>query len=469
MINEAIIESFAGEECKPRVLVVTDMGFSDPPPRHVRGFSLAQFIKTIEEEGTILGQKAIVTKANIGFDDDTDVIENFKFDHPENGLSREKYDVCFIFPFVRDGSVFGPLNSLDPGALDAITRFMEAGGGIFATGDHEDLGAGVCGKIIRVNKMRKWTRSQAVPSAGGPDRLSTMLPGDDELYVFADESDSHPQRVYLNREKTGYPHPLMQAKDSMGNNVAIVHIPDHPHEGECLIPSDEELKDSNEWPIEIGKSEPVKPEVVAKSMSHGGILDIGKAPLEPREFIAIAAYDGHRAGVGRVVTDATWHHFLDINIDGTSRDNERRSQERYGLQDSNGNDLPELVRLRQHWRNLAEWLMPQQHRRRCAAIIRIAVALPDFMDEFAGLSLGELGRRIKINLDIDLLPYQVNDLLETVLAMGISDPVERKKASEEKKVLALGALTAALFELESGPVEDMLAKLEEAVAAALSN
>ncbi|MCI5164068.1 MAG: hypothetical protein D3917_19045 [Candidatus Electrothrix sp. AX5] len=91
------------------------------------------------------------------------------------------------------------------------------------------------------------------------------------------------------------------------------------------------------------------------------------------------------------------------------------------------------------------------------------------MDELVSLSPGELGERIKMNLERELLPYQVNDLVETVLAMGISDSVKRKEAEESVKLVVLGALTAALFELEPGTVDDMLAKLEEAVAATVEN
>lgn len=169
-----------------------------------------------------------------------------------------------------------------------------------------------------------------------------------------------------------------------------------------------------------------------------------------------------------MVTDATWHHFLDINIDGTNRDNERRNQGRYGLQDSNGNDLPELTRLRQHWRNLAEWLMPSEDRRRCAAVIHIAGALPEDLDELVSLTPDELGQHIKINLDRTLLPYQVNDLVKTVLAMGISDPTARKAVTPEQMTAALGAFAAALSkQTADASVEDILANLAEAVKARL--
>lgn len=44
-----------------------------------------------------------------------------------------------------------------------------------------------------------------------------------------------------------------------------------------------------------------------------------KAPFNAHTFGAICAYDGWRAGpngVGRVVTDATWRHFINLNLVG---------------------------------------------------------------------------------------------------------------------------------------------------------
>jgi hypothetical protein len=79
-----------------------------------------------------------------------------------------------------------------------------------------------------------------------------------------------------------------------------------------------------------------------------------------------------------------------------------------------------------------------------------------------------LGRQIKMKLDEQLLPYQVNDLVETVLTMGISDGAERRAADERLKMIALGALTAALHDQELSSVEEMLAKLTEAVAASVA-
>ena len=60
------------------------------------------------------------------------------------------------------------------------------------------------------------------------------------------------------------------------------------------------------------------PHVVAVSISAGRfITDTLKPPVRPRCFGAISAYDGDPAGVGRIVCDATWHHFVNINLNGS--------------------------------------------------------------------------------------------------------------------------------------------------------
>lgn len=501
MINPDIINAFA-DGCTPRVLVVTDMSFSDPPIVFGRGFSLIQFVNTLES-GDILGQRAKVTKANIlpdGNDPGAD-IQGFIFDNPDNGLLRLNYDVCFILTFESINPPIIELPALSNNELTAIKRFMEEGGGVFATGDHKDLGARTCKDIPRVNSMRKWfwdptdpNNLENAPDQFGVSRLSTTLPGDDLIYEFADESDIHPQRLFLNRDTiaggSGNPHPLMQAQDGR----AIVHIPDHPHEGECVIPENLETtfeldgENKREWPPEIGGNVPVSPEIVAKSMSEGGELrlpidpvrnpnDIRKPAPIPREFIAIAAYDGHRAGVGRVVTDATWHHFLDINIDGTGSQ-PRDGIPRHGLRGNGVDDSPVMMRLRQHWRNLAEWLMPQD-RRNCASIGRIAEAMMSFplieelnipAPENRSASLAaEVGSQIMNVLKSRLMPFQVNELMEDVMAMGGSDKSSRKAGDENA---AIGALAMSLVDMgkkkEMPPAEEMRAKMAEAVAASVT-
>lgn len=90
-------------------------------------------------------------------------------------------------------------------------------------------------------------------------------------------------------------------------------------------------------------------------MSHGDGFPSGptgpKLGLEPKLFAAVAAYNGHRARVGRVATDATWHHFININLDGTGSGLP-------GFTTAGGVDTDTFTRIRQYYVNLASWLMP---------------------------------------------------------------------------------------------------------------
>ncbi|MBK7010681.1 MAG: hypothetical protein IPH36_19660 [Saprospiraceae bacterium] len=85
--------------------------------------------------------------------------------------------------------------------LKALTDFMNAGGGVFATGDHENLGQFMCSEIPRVRSMRKWYWPVApagrlvAPDGGSANRLDTTVVGDTANYQFDDQSDETPQNI----------------------------------------------------------------------------------------------------------------------------------------------------------------------------------------------------------------------------------------------------------------------------------
>ena len=81
---------------------------------------------------------------------------------------------------------------MEPAEVEAIAAWMNAGGGVFATGDHALLGASMCHKIPRVRSMRKWTRAQGVPLFNGPDRHETLqvVP---TISAYVAEGDRYPQ------------------------------------------------------------------------------------------------------------------------------------------------------------------------------------------------------------------------------------------------------------------------------------
>ncbi|WP_250462835.1 hypothetical protein [Microbulbifer litoralis] len=314
------------KECTPRILLVSDGLTFDSA-----SFGLSTFVNTLRT-GTIHGMTPIVKTALTG-NGDADY-ESFTF--TESSLSINKYDVLFLFAYDSFGT-------LPVAERTVIEKFMNDGGGVFATGDHATLGLRLCGDIARVRGMRKWNG----PSASSPSRLSTNDPGVDNQFQFSDQSDAIPQKIYpaySGDEIESAPHYLLQHPTKR----VIEVLPDHPHESECVLPDN--LNDESEWPRD-GEGDVVSPEIVALSVTYGGgFQGPNKQPIsEPRAFGAIGAYDGHRAGVGRISVDATWHHFININLgeDGTRLSANADAYER----------------VNQYFRNIATWLMPRRVRR----------------------------------------------------------------------------------------------------------
>jgi hypothetical protein len=451
-------------ECTPRILVVTD-GLNYLP---ASDFGLTEFVETLRAS-TIHGMTPIVLTAQynpnpmaaLSFDPVTKHISNFKFKDPTHGLLKSRYDVAFM---LSSSSEFGTRLTGEAGALEAVTAFMQAGGGVFATGDHADLGAGMCMEIPRVRNMRNWTtrganalgQAQTVPSAGGTDRLTTNLPGRGDLpgsndnYEFDDQSDRFPQRLHVNFDTkaggTGVAHPLLQVPAS---NRAIEVFPDHPHEGECFVPDSltTKLADNvtDEWPRAAGIR--VSPEMVALTMSHGNAFT-GKAAVIPRSFMAICAYDGQPANVGRVVTDATWHHFVNINI-------------KPGMSALAGRDLSDI---KQYYSNLANWLMPRNTRfcRRYPWLLSEMVRYPLFeelmpipKEKLDGPRLREIGALVENAMRQSYTLAEVRALTQDALEEAIGSEAASKlevsgglgvNYARDAGLAALGMLTLATAE-----------------------
>ncbi|HEX4864708.1 MAG TPA: hypothetical protein VFV02_11580, partial [Acidimicrobiales bacterium] len=222
---------------------------------------------------------------------------------------------------------------LSDAELRAISEFMDDGGGVFATGDHEDLGASMSARVPRVRSMRKWywpepgpNGEPVAPPGSGTGRFDTLRPGSSPGYQFDDQSDDLPQaiapRMYPSWgfpwfRRPVYPHPVL-----CGPRGIIRVLPDHPHEGECYVPSDLTASFTfdgytiEEYPS-LSKGAHLAPEVIATSTVIGGRTEADeKGPVDPRSFGAIGVWDGHRVGRGRVLVDATWHHFFNINLVG---------------------------------------------------------------------------------------------------------------------------------------------------------
>ncbi|RDK03123.1 hypothetical protein [Paraburkholderia lacunae] len=255
------------------------------------------------------------------------------------------YDVMCLFgdEGYNDGGLEPGSSPLMPDELIAIADFMESGGGVFAVGDHDGLGAYMCGDIPRVRTMRKWYEAEH-PRAGFPSNWSTggivggetrLLPRTDTLrpdsadgkFYFYGQSDPTPQPITA----IAPVHPVLQ-----GPSGTITQFPDHMHEGEAITAPAAFLtgpqityngatlgtRSFTEYPNVAGHQE--TPRVVATvteipghtTVGQGGAYTSVATDTPPKTIGAISAYDGYNAGVGRVLTGSTFHHYMDINVTG---------------------------------------------------------------------------------------------------------------------------------------------------------
>jgi hypothetical protein len=186
-------------------------------------------------------------------------------------------------------------------------------------------------------------------------------------------------------------------------------------------------------------------------MSHGNAIsrtnDVPvRLAVTPRSFIAIAAYDGQRCGVGRVVTDSSYFHFVNMATSPVSSKIEGRDR----------NDI------QQYYTNLATWLMPKDLRclRRHAWLLGELNANPSFHELPSRLDtkldaprLLELGALVQHALLARHSAATVHELAEDTLEDAIGLDSKRELATfgaafgvasaRNTALAALGALTVA--------------------------
>lgn len=387
--------------CRPRILVVTDGQLNYHSNHH---FGLTRFVEAIT--ATTVVPLPIVTLAHRGNHTATvlignvsySVAPNFNFDSATPSVALANYDQLWLFGF--DG---GPGAGLTQPEVAKIATFMNSGGGLFATGDHGTLGQGMCGDLPRVRHARIWDNS---PMGLEPDvniavrRLDTVVdPGANGQYEFlSDQADVIPQRIFPNYRTTDTDNPALSGSSWSSKVHPILMLPgapavrtnssnpqidfskdidvlpDHQHESECLAVTSLSVLTSaytlhglnfREFqPLATSSSTTHGAEIVAFSVSGGRSVSNGgwKPPVTPRLFGAISAYNGRIAAPyvtgqptpGNFIADATWHHYVNGNIDGTNFGNT-------GLGSGTGSSFipsPALQKIQTLYRNMISWLQP---------------------------------------------------------------------------------------------------------------
>jgi len=351
--------------CPQKILMVADGGLDFG----VAGFGLSEFVSVITGAGHT------VATAHRGGTGPVTIPGSFTF--TAGTINTTLYDQVWLFG-INNAAIAA-------GEQTAIAQFMENGGGVFATGDHEDLGWGMGNHIPRVRKMREWSAIDG----GNSLRLDTVVdPGLDGVYQFYDQSDHIAQRIYpafysnggpSSSPSTWSPHPVLRHPSG-----AVDFLPDHPHESECLAPAPGpgSFAGVEEWPEPTGGGPRIAPQIVATSISGGRFLtDFLKPPVVPRCFGAISTYDGDAADVGRIVCQATWHHYVNINLNGTGGVPDSLGNPRNGLY-VGGVPTAEYLKIQRYWLNTVRFLAPKG-RRYCwpwiiAAVLRFDYEIREF-------------------------------------------------------------------------------------------
>jgi hypothetical protein len=114
----------------------------------------------------------------------------------------------------------------------------------------------------------------------------------------------------------------------------------------------------------------------------------------------ISVYDGHRAGVGRVATDSTWHHWMDVNINN--------------MRAADNNDWKKISR---YFINLAVWLNPPGYSTNCfyVSVVASHFQTPGFQEYMPRANALELGSSLRRHLGLYYGPCWVTDRIWDII------------------------------------------------------
>ena len=332
----------------------------------------------------------------------------FKF--TTTGFDLDTFDQIWFFgdrPNRNDGADGAMTDNdisefaLSNAELKIIAQWMDRGGGVFATGDHTLLGAAKCSRIPRVRTMRRWTLAQRVPPRDAHKRHETLQP----TTSFDAETDTVLQPIELVHQQSGAwpflgpsgPHPLFQSTLGL-----IDRFPDHMHEGEVIaddavlldVPLDIPGYPRPEYPfpsIVVGSAfddavlplHRPRPHIVAfgettnrhlpdleifRNLLSASALGAAASFGQTKRFGLVGVYDGDAVGIGRIVVDSTWHHWLSINLHAIATAGDLVAQLNVNalnpeiLPPDVFNQLP-YAKMQAYYRNVGLWLATPAQRR----------------------------------------------------------------------------------------------------------
>ena len=342
----------------------------------------------------------------------------FRFDMQDDGSSvLDKYEQIWCFGLTPNTSSTDD-NIIDNASnfpaqdseLTVLAKWMDQHkGGLFGTGDHHILGASMCHRIPRLGTMRRWTNADGVPPVGSPERIDTLRPpgpayepgapgGPLPMGNGAQQGDLKVQPInWIPWQTRSWPfiyhkrpHPVL-CHPTLG---PIDVMPDHAHEGLCRTVSEIDLNatynfdgsgNKKEYPAATGGGAKPQPKIIATGSTLGDPpynFTKGAQPARP-SFNMISVYDGHKAGVGRVATDSTWHHWMGLNITQ--------------IKNADNDDWKKISR---YFVNLAVWLSPPGYATKCLYTSALTSHFHDvgFQEYYRDRSALELGHEFRVHL-----------------------------------------------------------------------
>ena len=384
----------------------------------------------------------------------------FRFDMMHGGAHViDKYEQIWCFGFKPSNSGSANDSEIDqafamPASNAELTKLDEwmttRKGGVFGTGDHHFLGASMCRKIPRLGTMRRWTNADGVPPIGTPDRIDTLrppsaayMPGAPGQQAMGNSphqgdltvqpirwvaDDSHWLSLFFRHKR---PHPVL-CHPTLG---PIDVMPDHAHEGLCVpspdLAANKKFVAQPEYPDATAGGPKPAPKIIAYGDNLGQPPYLFQKGLQParNNNPMIAVYDGHRAGVGRVATDSTWHHWMDVNIDE--------------IKAANTVDWQKISR---YFQNLAVWLCPPGYTTRCFYLSVLASHFQEvgFQEYYPGATTVELGESLRRHLHVHFGACWVTERIWlTVLDLKL---IEIKRLPELREKLPDAVLDGELLE-----------------------
>ena len=397
-----------------KILIVVDGGISltEAPS----GFGVGRLIRLLRESNIGCTRFSVDLARRNSSDAGAPRYTNFRFDQLEGGQPvLNQYHEVWCFGFNPDNDAGPDTNITQPGAqptsdseLKALTVWMnERRGGLLAMGDHDYLGASMCHRIPRIRSMRRWTNAQGVPPIGGADDADTHLRhdtnqpatpgqlGGGELIPFLNQEDATPQKIdwvpwitqqvhifkYFQR-----PHPILCHPDYGPIDV----MPDHPHEGWCYEDYEIDLAatysfddlSGDEYPTLNGQ-QPHPTLIAYGTTTPNPPYNLAKGLSPKKKFGMVGVYDGHPVNVGRVVTDSTWHHWFDENI-----------------QDIEAAGGANWAKISRYYLNVAVWLAPPGQPDWCIVVDTITTHFTylGFQEYRRTASIFDLGKALHTHL-----------------------------------------------------------------------